>query len=97
MAPQLYACKPAVAYSYHESALRLSLCHLPTVRGLTVVGHWPYSRRVMTNPLTAERVRAALEEAGGSPTKAARILGCSRTTVYDWMRKHSIEIARVVR
>jgi len=47
------------------------------------------------NALTVEKVRDALEQANGSVTKAARILGCSRPTVYDWIRRG--QIVRVVR
>jgi transcriptional regulator of acetoin/glycerol metabolism len=45
--------------------------------------------------LSVDRVKAALEQANGSVTEAARILGCSRPTVYDWIRRH--EIVRVIR
>lgn len=49
-----------------------------------------------TEPLTVERVRAALIAADGSPSKAAEILGVSRQTVHDWMRKHDIRVERRV-
>lgn len=45
--------------------------------------------------LTVEKVQAALEQANGSVTEAARLLGCSRPTVYDWIRRG--QIVRVVR
>ena len=48
-------------------------------------------------PLTVERVRAALVAADGSVTRAAKDLGVSRQTVYDWMDKHSITVERVVK
>jgi len=44
-----------------------------------------------------QAVREALEEAGGSPTRAARILGVSRPTVYRLMERHGIEVQRVVK
>lgn len=47
-------------------------------------------------PLTAERVRAALIAASGSPSKAAAILGVSRQTVHEWIRKADIRIERRV-
>lgn len=40
--------------------------------------------------LTAEKVTAALVAGDGSPTKAAAILGVSRQTIHDWMRKKGI-------
>lgn len=46
--------------------------------------------------LTEEKVRAALELANGSVTKAAKLLGCSRQTVYDWMRSRGIRLERRV-
>jgi len=45
--------------------------------------------------LSVEKVQAALEEANGSVTTAARLLGCSRPTVYDWIRRH--EIVRTIK
>lgn len=45
--------------------------------------------------MTVEKVQAALEEANGSVTKAARILGVSRPTVYEWIERGRIE--RVIR
>jgi transcriptional regulator of acetoin/glycerol metabolism len=57
-----------------------------------------YSRQVETRePLTVERVRAALVAANGSVTVAAKTLQVSRQTVYDWMEKHSITVERVVK
>lgn len=46
--------------------------------------------------LTAEKVRAALIAADGSPTRAAVILGVSRQTVHAWMRKHAIRVEKRV-
>lgn len=46
--------------------------------------------------LSEERVRAALEEAEGSPTRAARLLGVGRQTVIYWIRTRKIEVRRVV-
>lgn len=48
-------------------------------------------------PLTVDRVRAALVAADGSVTEAAKALQVSRQTVYDWMSKHSIRVERVVK
>ena len=36
----------------------------------------------------------ALVAAGGSPTRAARILGVSRPTVYRLMERHGIHVER---
>lgn len=46
--------------------------------------------------LTPEKVRAALIVGNGSPSKAAAVLGVSRQTVHEWMRKHSIKVERRV-
>lgn len=46
--------------------------------------------------LDAEQVRAALQAANGSPTKAARLLGVGRGTVNYWIVKAKIEIRRIV-
>lgn len=55
----------------------------------------------MTRPpvaagLTEDMVRAALVEANGSPTGAARILNVGRQTVIYWIRTRAIKIERVV-
>lgn len=47
-------------------------------------------------PLTPEKVRAALIAADGSPKGAAALLGVSRQTVHSWMRKHNIRVERRV-
>ena len=44
----------------------------------------------MSKGLTVEKVQVALEEANGSVAEAARILGVSRVTVYDWIHRHGI-------
>jgi transcriptional regulator of acetoin/glycerol metabolism len=54
-----------------------------------------YSRHVK-HELTAEKVRAALIAGGGSPSRAAALLGVSRQTVHAWMRKHQIRVERRV-
>jgi transcriptional regulator of acetoin/glycerol metabolism len=46
--------------------------------------------------LTPEKVRAALIASDGSPKKAALILGVSRQTIHNWMRKHDIRVERRV-
>jgi transcriptional regulator of acetoin/glycerol metabolism len=46
--------------------------------------------------LTVEKVRAALELSNGSVTAAAKLLGCSRQTVYDWMHSREIRVERRV-
>lgn len=56
---------------------------------------WHYSRHV-SSTLTVEKVRAALIAAGGSPTKAAELLGVSRQTVHTWMRDNGIRVERRV-
>lgn len=38
--------------------------------------------------LTIERVKLALEQAGGIRAAAARMLGCSRTTLYAFLNRH---------
>ena len=43
-----------------------------------------------------QAVREALEEAHGSKTRAALILGVSRPTVYRLMERHGIEVRRIV-
>jgi two-component system NtrC family response regulator len=45
----------------------------------------------------AQAVREALEQAEGSPTRAARILGVSRPTVYRLMERHGIEVERRIK
>lgn len=47
--------------------------------------------------LNADLVRQALAQNGGKVTATARALGVSRQTLYRWMRKHAIEIERVVK
>ena len=49
-----------------------------------------------TPGLTAEKVRAALIAADGSPKGAAAMLGVSRQTIHDWMKKHAIRVERRV-
>jgi transcriptional regulator of acetoin/glycerol metabolism len=46
--------------------------------------------------LTSAKVRAALVAADGSPTKAAAMLGVSRQTIHDWMKKDGIKVERRV-
>jgi len=46
--------------------------------------------------LSAEKIRAALIAADGSPKRAAAMLGVSRQTVHAWMRKHAIRVERRV-
>ena len=59
----------------------------------------PYGGQVNEHrtPLTPERIRAALVLNGGSVTSAARSLGYSRQTIHEWMRKHHITVAKVVK
>lgn len=45
--------------------------------------------------LTVDKVRAALDQCNGSVTEAARLLGVSRPTIYDWMRRG--QLVRVIR
>jgi transcriptional regulator of acetoin/glycerol metabolism len=40
---------------------------------------------------------AALEQAGGNKTRAARILGVSRATVWNRMHKYAITLEKTVR
>lgn len=54
-----------------------------------------YCRHV-TPPLTVEAVRAALIAANGSPKAAGELLGVSRQTIHDWMKKHDIRVERRV-
>jgi DNA-binding NtrC family response regulator len=64
---------------------------------LTVVSGWLTFVNHMTIPaLTPEKVRAALIAGDGSPKRAAAILGVSRQTIHEWMRKHSIRVERRV-
>ena len=46
--------------------------------------------------LTHQRVQAALEEAQGNVTAAARLLSRDRTTVHRFMRDHRITVRRQV-
>jgi transcriptional regulator of acetoin/glycerol metabolism len=41
-----------------------------------------------------ERLRKALEEAGGNQSEAARILGISRTSVWTQMKKYGLSARR---
>lgn len=58
----------------------------------------PYGRQVNTErqPLTPERVRAALVLNGGNVTATAKMLGYSRQTIHEWMRRFDIPVSRVV-
>ena len=47
--------------------------------------------RCMASPLTEQRVRAALELAGGNRQKAADLLGINRVTLWRQMRRLGIE------
>lgn len=69
-------------------------CHRAAHRALGYVyqAAWSTGRKNFTE----DKVRAALELANGSVTEAARLLGCSRQTVYEWMTREQIVIARVV-
>lgn len=58
--------------------------------GLTIVSVADPSR------LTEQKVRAALDLTDGSPTAAAKLLGCSRQNVYEWMRRAGIRVERRV-
>ena len=49
-------------------------------------GYWPVLRRVET-----ELIRAALREAGGNKTEAARILGVQRRLLYQKMAEFAME------
>jgi two-component system NtrC family response regulator len=44
-----------------------------------------------------QALREALKQGDGSPTRAARILGVSRPTVYRLMERHGIELQRVIK
>jgi len=46
--------------------------------------------------LTPEKVRAALIAGDGSPTRAAEMLGVSRQTIHDWMKRYQIRVERRV-
>ena len=53
----------------------------------------------MTQPVSDEEraLREALEQADGSPIRAAEILGVTRVTVWRRMKRYGIQIARVVK
>lgn len=46
--------------------------------------------------LTVEQVTAALTEAQGSPTRAARILGVTRNTVLYWIRTRKLSRSVII-
>lgn len=46
--------------------------------------------------LTEQRIRAALTDADGSPTRAAVALGVSRQTIWRRMKLYGIEVKRTV-
>lgn len=48
----------------------------------------------MSTALTVEKVRAALVAGDHSPSRAAEILGVSRVTVWRWMKRHNIRVAK---
>ena len=53
------------------------------------------ARRALEEAIERE-TRQALTDAGGSPKRAAELLGLTRPTVYRRMEKYGIEIQRVV-
>lgn len=52
---------------------------------------------VAVNQAKEAAVRDALEQAQGSPTKAAVLLGVSRAQVYRYMQDFGIEVERRIK
>lgn len=46
--------------------------------------------------ISEEQLRKALEDADGSPTKAAETLGIHRVTVYKLLRRYGIKVRKTV-
>ena len=66
--------------------------HLPTHVREEFPGHMEVSSPVETRYVDNRRQKliAALEKAGGNQTKAAKILGVSRVTVWKWIKKYGV-------
>ena len=48
-------------------------------------------------PISEERVREALAECNGSPTRAAEKLGIHRVTVHKLIKRYGIKVTRTAR
>lgn len=49
-------------------------------------------RKTMRRNNPAEMIQLALKNTGGNKAATARVLGIDRGTLYDWIKKHNIEI-----
>jgi DNA-binding NtrC family response regulator len=92
--------KSAFEYAFiscHESMIEPH--HLPPgiCRGLEPAGGSgppPAGDDELKNELKKGRLLDALEQAGGNQTEAARLLGVSRVTVWNQMKKYGITLKR---
>ena len=82
-----------------EGGTRIEAQHLPLeIREYETVGERPdlesTDRYATSSSPETERgaIVAALEEAGGIRTKAARILGMGRTTLWRKLKEYGIEV-----
>lgn len=75
-----------------EKLKDLGMSHLPAIIDNAVGGSNDYSL------VSAEHaaVMVALRATNGHITKAAKLLGVTRTTLYDKIKKYSIEVKRSV-
>ena len=90
--------KSAFEYSFvscHDSIIQPH--HLPTniLRGQKGRGS-PTSVPVNRDEINKRQLLDALEKAGGNQSKAARILGVSRVTVWNRMKKFNINLRREI-
>ena len=52
--------------------------------------HWKYTRGDTIARLSVKRIDEALRASRGNITYAAKALGCSRSTVYSWVKKSPV-------
>jgi len=91
--------KSALEYAFviAEAGL-IKLSHLPTSMTEEKLPFKKISEKMIeTNPASEkERLIQALRQSNGNQSKAARILGIARVTVWNRMKKYGIELSKVI-
>jgi len=80
----------------HNSLIRPA--HLPPAVTGGRLGAAPTSRPVLNlKEIEKQELIEALEKTGGNQSRAAKLLGVTRVTVYNRMKRHGISARRIVR